>query len=296
MASEQLVPVARPEQTLPAALDGQDGEFGLGIAQFLDIAWRTVATGLCFAVFGVGQLVLALTVFPLLMFFRNPERRRQLGRKVVHHAFRGFIQLMRLTGVLEYRVEGLELLRQPGTIVLANHPSLIDVVFLISLIPEADCVVKASLLRNPFTRYAILAAGYVPNHADPEAVLAGCRASLDAGGILVVFPEGTRSEPGKLSRFQRGAAQIALRARCDMVPVVIRTGAHNLGRGSRWWRVPARKVPFLFQVKQRLAVDAWLPSGQEPAIAARELTDFLSTYFRTEIGAPCPSWWKNSNN
>jgi hypothetical protein len=74
---------------------------------------------------------------------------------------------------------------------------------------------------------------------------------------------------------------------------VIRTGPHNLGRGSSWWRVPARKVPFDFEVKERLRVDSWLPSGQEPPIAARELTDFLTAYFKREIGAPCPSWWKS---
>jgi len=296
MASQQLISLHDSDAGLPPSSRAAEKRPGrLGSA--LDRVWRTFATGFCFAIFGIGQILLAFTVFPLLVvLIRNPARRKQWGRFVVHHSFRAFIRLMRLTGGLEYRVEGLERLRQPGTLVLANHPSLIDVVFLISFIRNADCVVKASLLKNPFTRYAILAAGYIPNHADPEAVLAACRASIEQGACIVVFPEGTRTEPGQPLRLQRGAAHIALRVACDMVPVVIRTGEHNLGRGSRWWRVPAQKVRFQFQVKERLRVERWLPAGQEPAIGARELTEFLTTYFKRETGAPCPSWWKSSNN
>lgn len=262
-------------------------------SSMLNALWRTFATGFCFAVFGIGQLLLAVTVFPLLALVRNAKRRVQLGRRVVHLAFRSFVLLMRLTGVLEYRVSGLEKLRQPGTLILANHPSLLDVVFLISFVPEADCVVKSSLFRNPFTRYAVMAAGYIPSERDPTEVLAACRASLEAGGILLVFPEGTRSGPDAPLRLQRGAANLAIRLGCDIVPVIIRAGEHNLGKGSRWWRVPARKVPFDFEVKERISVKPWRKSGTEPAIVARELTDFLTDYFTREVGNPCPSWSKS---
>ncbi len=298
MASQRVARLVEPSRPgLEAATSRQERSGLRRVAPRTDRRWfgrywRTFATGFCFAVFGLGQLLLALSVFPLLVLLvRRPERRRRYGRFVVRGAFRGFILLMRLTGVLEYRLGGLDRLRQPGTLVLANHPTLIDVVFLIAFIAEADCVVKASLLRNPFTRYAILAAGYIPNHSDPETVLEACRASIQRGHVLIVFPEGSRSEPGQMRKFQRGAAQIALRVGCDIVPVVIRVGAHNLGRDSRWWRVPARAVPFEFEPKERVRVDTWLASGQEPAIAARELTDFLTDYFKREIGAPCPSWW-----
>lgn len=255
--------------------------------------WRTFATGFCFALFGIGQLLLAATVFPLLALVPNRKRRVQLARRVVHLAFRTFVLIMRLAGVLEYRASGLEKLRQPGTLILANHPSLLDVVFLISFMPEAGCVVKASLFRNPFTRYAVMAAGYIRSERDPSEVLAACRESLEVGGSLLVFPEGTRSWPDAPLRLQRGAANLAIRLGCDIVPVIIRTGEHNLGKGSRWWRVPARKVPFDFEVKDRISVKPWRKSGAEPAIGARELTDFLTEYFTREVGTPCPSWSKS---
>lgn len=258
----------------------------------LDRLWRTLATGLCFAVFGLGQLLLAVTLFPpLLVFIRDKARRQRLARRIVQQSFRAFILLMRVTGVLRYRVRGLSALRQPGTLILANHPSLIDVVFLIAFVPELDCVVKSSLLRNPFTRYAVLAAGYIP-HLSAEQVLESCRQTLSAGGVLLVFPEGTRTDPASPLKLQRGAAHLAVRLGRDIVPVIIRVSDHNLGKGSRWWRVPARKVSFDFEVKERMPVAPWREAGQEHAVSARELTDTLTSYFRREIATPCPSWPK----
>lgn len=277
----------------------QNQALGLAVEQpwllgLLDMAWRTFATGFCFAVFGVGELIMAVTVFPLLVLLvRSKQRRTRLARRTVQLAFKGFALLMSTTGVMRHRVRGLEKLRQPGTLIVANHPSLIDVVLLISLIPDADCVVKASLFKNPFTRYAVMAAGYIPSQREPEQVIEACRASLAAGGCLVVFAEGTRTDPSRPLHFQRGAANLAIRVGCDMVPVVIRVSEHNLGKQSRWWRVPARKVSVDFEVKDRLSVSPWLQSGYEPAIAARELTASLTEYFTREIETPCPSWPKS---
>lgn len=260
----------------------------------LERLWRTIATGVCFAVFGIGQLFMAVTFFPLLVLLvRNRRQRERLGRRVVRVAFAAFVLLMRLTGALRYRVSGLEKLREPGKLIVANHPSLIDVVFLLSFVPDINCVVKPALFKNPFTRYAVMAAGYIPSERDASQVIEACRASLEAGGSLLVFPEGTRTEPGEPLRFQRGAANLAIRLGCDLVPVIIRASEHNLGKGSRWWRVPRRPVSFDFEVKDHLSISPWLRLGYEPAISARELTVSLTNYFRREIETPCLSWPKS---
>lgn len=262
--------------------------------RLLDRVWRAAATGFCFAVFGVGQLVLAVTFFPLLVLLvRNRRRRERLGRRVVQLAFAAFVILMRSTGGLRYRVRGLEKLREPGRLIVANHPSLIDVVFLLSFVPDVNCVVKSSLFKNPFTRYAVMAAGYIPSQRDAAQVLEACRSSLEAGGSLLVFPEGTRTDPAEPLHFQRGAANLAIRLGCDLVPVIIRASEHNLGKGSRWWRVPPRQLSFDFEVKDHLSVSPWLRLGYEPAICARELTVSLTNYFRREIETPCLSWPKS---
>jgi len=124
---------------------------------------------------------------------------------------RGFVGLMRGLGVLDYRLHDCERLQRPGLLVLANHPTLIDVVFLLALIPHADCVVKGRLARNPFTRGPIRAAGYITNE-EPQGVLEAAGASLARGNALILFPEGTRSVPGRAQR-ARARAEIPPRRR-----------------------------------------------------------------------------------
>ena len=83
---------------------------------------------------------------------------------------------MRGVGVLTYEFEGAERLGRPGQIIVANHPSLIDVVFLLGFTPQATCIVKEALFQNPFTRWPVAAAGFVSNSpisADDRAGVRG---------------------------------------------------------------------------------------------------------------------------
>jgi 1-acyl-sn-glycerol-3-phosphate acyltransferase len=252
-------------------------------------AYRGLATGFCFAVFGAGGLLIGTLVLPVLVLcVRNPERRRVMGKRVMHESFRFFVGLMRFVGVLRYRVRNLERLHRPGLLVVANHPSLIDVVFLISLLQRANCIVRGTLLRNPFTRYPILAADLIPNWEDGEALLDRCAVSLARGDCLVVFPEGSRSDaPDRMLRFQRGAAHIALRARTAFTPVVIRVGEHNLGRHDKWWRAPRERMSYELEVMEDIPVGPLLERGLELPTAARELTATLRHFFEEALETPC---------
>lgn len=77
--------------------------------------------------------------------------------------FRGFVHMLTWAGVVRVSTVNLQRLRQAkGMVVIANHPTLIDVVVLISLMPNAGCIVKQGLWRNPFLRGVVSAAGYIP--------------------------------------------------------------------------------------------------------------------------------------
>jgi len=249
----------------------------------LNRAWRIVGTGLSFALFGLGGVVLWLIAFPLLgLVVRDPARRARVARRWVQWCFGTFMEFMRRVGVLTYEVVGRERLQRDGLLVLANHPTLIDVVFLVSLLPNADCVVKSRLARNPFTRGAINSTGYVSNDNGADLVR-DCVAAVAEGSALVIFPEGTRSPfQGGLQPLQRGAANIAVRGRIDVTPVLIRCTPPTLRKGEKWYRVPPRRFHIAVEVLPDLPVGPFLADTPEP-LAARKLTDHLAHYFETEL-------------
>jgi 1-acyl-sn-glycerol-3-phosphate acyltransferase len=249
--------------------------------EHIDRSWRVAATGLCFSTFGLGGLALRMVAFPLLrMGVWRPQHRTRLARDMIRLSFRIFVGLMCRVGVMRLEVRHAERLERRGLLVLANHPTLVDVVLLMSLVRNADCVVKASLLRNPFTRGPVETAGFICNDTGPGLV-DDAIASLKAGSNLIIFPEGTRTRPGRPLQLQRGAANVAVRGALDVTPVVIRCDIPWLTKGAAWWRVPLRRANVVVEVQEDLPIRPFLEDP--PALAARRLTEHLTHHFSKEL-------------
>jgi 1-acyl-sn-glycerol-3-phosphate acyltransferase len=237
--------------------------------------WRVIGTGLSFAFFGLGGLLLLLIGLPLMyLLFPHAPRRQRMARQLVRWLFWLFIHYMWITGVLRFRFINGERLKRPGLVIVANHPTLLDVVFLISAVPNATCIVRSGLANNPFTRAPVRLAGYVCNDWGVELVDASVQA-LRTGSSLVIFPEGTRSNPAQPPKWQRGAANIALKAGVPLTPVSIRCDPPTLRKGEPWWQVPVRRMRYSITVLDDLPVTDGAPQGEIESNAARGLTERL---------------------
>ncbi len=139
----------------------------------IERAWRLVWTGLAFASFGIGGLILTLTAFPLInLLVRDRERRADLAQGLVHYTFRLHVRYMTLFGVVSTEMIGVEKLAgDRGVLFVSNHPSLLDVVFLISEMRRAQCIVKGEIFDNPFMRGPVVAANYIRNDGDAEKLI-----------------------------------------------------------------------------------------------------------------------------
>lgn len=250
----------------------------------LNYYWRLFGTGISFTVFGLGGVVTTLTVFPLInLFIRDEATRKRVGQAVVHKTFKWFVTLMAGLGVLDYEIDGLEKIEGDNCLIVANHPSLIDVVFLISLIRQVDCIVKGDLLRNPFTRGPIRAAGYIPNNGS-EALIEDCVDSLKSGNSLIIFPEGSRTVPGKPLKFQRGAANIVIRAGVDIRLVTIDVSPTTLTKAEKWYQIPKeKKVRVTIKFGERLSATPFVAETENSTLATRKLTQYLEQYYTKEI-------------
>lgn len=247
-------------------------------------AWRLVATALSFLLFGIGGILLHALVFPVLWLLPGSAlARRQRMRAAISYAFHLHVQFMYRTGVLTFEVVGAERLGQPGQMIIANHPSLIDVVFLISQIRDANCVVKQSLWRNPCMRGPISRAQYISNNGSPE-MLEQAADVLRDNQTLIVFPEGTRTTPGQAPVFHRGAAAIALRGAKVVTPVFISVNPTTLTKAEPWYSIPHRRM----HVRLRVGADiypATFNADTPLPIASRRLNQHLHTLYLKELAS-----------
>jgi len=248
----------------------------------ISYCWRLFATALCFAVFGLAGLFLGLVVFPLMRLIPGSgAAHRRRVRATFQHAMRAFVEFMRGVGVLTYEFQGAERLGRPGQMILANHPSLIDVCFLIAFTPQATCIVKSALWRNPFTRWPVVAAGYLSNAPTFEMV-EGTAAALREGQSVIIFPEGTRTTPGQAMQFYRGAANIAVKAAVAVTPVFVRCDPTTLAKNMPWYQIPPRRVRFTFRVGTDIDVKGF--RSAPPPIASRAFNERLLQVFGAELG------------
>ncbi|WP_261844150.1 lysophospholipid acyltransferase family protein [Aliamphritea ceti] len=251
------------------------------IGRSLNHIWRWIGTAFSFLVFGIGGVLLPVIVVPVLnLLYRDVNKRQSAAKRFIHHSFRFYIGMMRFLGVLTYQIDDVEKFRG-AQLVLANHPSLIDVIFLIALLPNANCVVKGRLVQNPFTRGPIRTAGYIINDGS-EDVLAMAKDAFVRGEALIVFPEGTRTEPDQAPLFKRGAAQIAVRTEADISPVLIECSPTTLTKSDRWYEVPDKKVHVRIQVQDMILAEQYM-APVSPAKLARVLTRDLNEYFNKEL-------------
>ncbi|MEO7066680.1 MAG: lysophospholipid acyltransferase family protein [Rhodanobacter sp.] len=237
--------------------------------------WRLFATGASFAMFGIGGLILRVLILPTFALLPGgPTARRRRARAAISRAFHWHVQFMYRTRVLDFRIDGAERLGRPGQLIIANHPSLIDVVFLISQIRDANCVIKASLWHNPYMHGAVRAAQYISNN--PE-ILEQAAAVLREGQTLIMFPEGTRTTPGQPPVFHRGAAAIALRGARTITPVYITVKPSTLTKAEAWYHIPWRRMVVHLRVGDDLDPAAF--NDAPMPIASRKLNQHLHHLF-----------------
>lgn len=242
--------------------------------------WRVLATGFSFAVLSIGGFVLAVTAIPFAgLLAPDAATRRRRAQRIIRASFRLYIWMLRRLGLITFQVIGEQDIAEiRGKIVIANHPTLLDTVLVMSLLPNAQCVVKHQLWKHPLLGALVRAAGYVRNDLPAEELLAACRDALRAGGNLVIFPEGTRSIPGRPCRLHRGFAHIATLAEADLSLIRISCSPITLIKNEAWYRVPDRTPHFCVEMVETLEIEPFMQGSPRP-LAARRLVSHVERRF-----------------
>jgi 1-acyl-sn-glycerol-3-phosphate acyltransferase len=234
---------------------------------------------LYWVVFGPLLTLAAALLLPLL----SRERGGVVGRFLIHHLFRAFALLVRVTGLVRADTRALErIARDERPMIIApNHLALWDAVFVIARVGRAVCVMKKSILRNPVLGGGAMLAGYIPNDGMTRMLRAAV-CSLRAGGQLLLFPEGTRTRPDArwINPLKGGCAIIASRSGVPVVPVFIRSNSRFLEKGWPLWRMP------VFPIRIRIDVGEALALGDGESV--QDFTRRLEAVFETELAKPDP--------
>jgi 1-acyl-sn-glycerol-3-phosphate acyltransferase len=253
-------------------------------------AWRILGHGVAMASFMAVSLLMAVVVFPAIRIL--PGANEVKGRRVRRIICRGFDLFLKSCNALGLihpaRVTGLEHLDRSGPfIVVANHPTIFDIVVLGSIIPDFNCVVKHKLASSPFLGGCVKAAEFVTNDR-PQEIIERSMEGFKRSQPLIIFPEGTRSPKEGVHAFSRGAAHLALRSNLPIITAVLKCDPPGFTKQVKWYSVPPRAMQYTVEFSKH-PTSADTDSTACLSSRARELTAELEQFFRRQFGDGAPS-------
>jgi len=243
--------------------------------------WRVLATGLSFVVFAIGGLLIGVIIYPLMLLVPSRHKNR-VGQYFIHLSFLGFAKMMWIMGIYSITIKNKDIIKNSGLYMVANHPTLIDVVLLLSIIKQSDCVVKSALASSVFTKGPLLVAGYIINDS-PQQLIDECVQRLKTGRNLLIFPEGTRTRDLNQLQFKRGASLIAFDAYQDITPITIKCQPRILAKHQKWYKIPRQKPHFIIDVRKQLDISEITGQDEPRSMGSRKINQYLLDYYKQEL-------------
>lgn len=173
------------------------------------------------------------------------------------------------------KVEGAETFPMEGpVIVVANHTSFWDSFFVPLCVPRRVVfLAKAEYWDSWRTRWLVKSLGMIPIRRDIRAKsLAALETGIEflkSGGVLGLYPEGTRSPDGRLYRGRTGVARLALGANSPVVPIGLTGSREMMPKGARFPKLRGNVTvkfgpPMTFEKYSEM---------DNPRLALRSITD-----------------------
>lgn len=232
----------------------------------------------CFSLFGFICMFGNLIFLPIVLFRLNKIKIvRNFCRDLVFVSWRLFLILGAFGNKIKYNFDNLDTKNIKSCLIIANHPSLLDVVFMLSHLRRINCVVKADLTKNIFLFGAIKASGYITNK-DPESMLNESLQALKNGENLLIFPEGTRTKTS--INFHKAPFYLAINAAKKLYPFFIKMDKYCLKRESKWYETPS--VNYKIKLGKCIDLSKFASNKQNP-LRVRNLFENLQSLYKKEF-------------
>ena len=230
----------------------------------------------------LGLICLTWSVFALPLYFILPRRLgTSVGRRGITIGFSLYAWSLSITRTYRLDLCAIDSLKGGPPVILApNHPCLIDALLILTRHPNLVCVMKSELMRNIFLGSGSRLARYVRNDSSRQMVKESVT-HLREGGVLLLFPEGTRTVRDPINSLVGSVGLISKHAAVPVQTLIIETDSPFLGKGWPLFKRPTLPVTYKVRLGTRF----------DPPSDVAAFTAELERYFRKELAGAMQSRW-----
>jgi 1-acyl-sn-glycerol-3-phosphate acyltransferase len=234
-----------------------------------------------------ATICLTWSVLSLPLYILLPRRTgATIGRLGISRAARIYAYWLIFLRAYRLDLGAIDALRGGPAVILApNHPSMIDAVLILARHPNVACVMKSNLMNNVLLGSFARLAGYIRNHP-PRRMVLDCVEELRQGGVLLLFPEGTRTVEPPVNSFIASIGLVAKRATVPVQALIIETDSPSLSKGWSVFRPPAYPITYRVRLGKRF----------DPPDDVRAFNQALEAYFRHELAESPQNCWLNKRH
>lgn len=215
-----------------------------------------------FGIFGLNAFFLNVLVFP---FIKN---NKELCSDIIHNLWKFLINLLALIRIIKLDIKRLDKIE--NKVIAATHPSFIDIVILMALIPRSTCFVKKELAQNPILNN-IINSIFITNEVEIDELQTQSKSMLERGFNVIIFPSGIRHRKNEYPKIKKGASLIALSSGKNIVPIRIFSDKDFLFINQPFYSASDGVVTFEIETCDEIKLDEF--EGKTEIAAKKEITE-----------------------
>lgn len=257
------------------------------MSKFLNHCWQVSGTALSLVIIYCCGLIICLLIIPLLSLCSSSKiATKRKTQALIQSACKYYLKLLQSLKLIEITLLNPEAIPvERASLIVANHPTLLDVIIILALVPRLNLVAKDTLWEKPWLKGILTALECIKNDPfeDPHEFIRKCSLTIQEGDSLLIFPEGTRSPPRGLGRFHRSAAAIAIEGQHQILPIYIEASPPILTKEQPWYHSRQHKTSLRLLIMDSIVIKSPQVNEREKYTARKELTEDLQKIFSKQM-------------
>ena len=231
-----------------------------------------------FSIFGFGAFFVNIFLFPCAKLFLKDKKLLYFYSDTIHFTWRFFLKFVMFLRLIKLDIKDKSKIQSiKSKIIVATHPSFIDILILIALIPRTTCIVKSNLSKNIFLNN-IINSVFILEDESIEDLKTHSKKMIENGFNIIIFPSGIRHRRNEFPKMRKGASTIAMYVNVDIECLKFYTDYDFLFINQPIYQAGSKPVTYELSYSGNIDISQELEKSENDIVIKRNITNLITKF------------------